>query len=407
VNLAVLALTSLLAGKEAPAVALRAAVESAAPPARAAEAEPARPACDHKVAPWPHHAKYVETFITSDGRVKEPSAGDRTTSEGQAYGMFFALVANDRPLFDRLLAWTRANLAGGDLAKNLPSWTWGKDPKSGAWKVLDPSPASDADVWMAYLLLESEVLWKDKAHGDLGRAILKNVIKREVVDLPRVGPMLLPGPVGFELQKGKQWRLNPSYLPVQMLRRLGALAPGPWADMAATSVRLLRETAPRGFAADWVVYDQELGFGVDPVSGPIGSYDAIRVYLWAGMLAADDPLRNALAVSISGPYDLFKEDGVVREKVDVRTGADIGRSAPPGFYAVLLPEARHRKDEATYKALDEAINKTANDGLFGNPPAYYDQNLILFARGFTEGRYRFDANGALRPAWSGECTCDD
>ena len=36
-----------------------------------------------------------------------------TTSEGQSYGLFFALAANDRKAFDLLLAWTRDNLARG------------------------------------------------------------------------------------------------------------------------------------------------------------------------------------------------------------------------------------------------------------------------------------------------------
>ena len=34
------------------------------------------------------------------------------------------------------------------------------------------------------------------------------------------------------------------------------------------------------------------------------------------------------------------------------------------------------------------------------PPRYYEQVLSLFALGWYEGRYRFAADGQLRPAWA-------
>ena len=49
---------------------------------------------------WPLWESYKSHIIDRQGRVVDHSAQDRTTSEGQAYAMFFALVANDRPRFD-------------------------------------------------------------------------------------------------------------------------------------------------------------------------------------------------------------------------------------------------------------------------------------------------------------------
>jgi hypothetical protein len=43
------------------------------------------------------------------------------------------------------------------------------------------------------------------------------------------------------------------------------------------------------------------------------------------------------------------------------------------------------------------------DGLYGRPAAYSDQNLILFAQGFAESRYRFGDDGSLLPAWETRC----
>jgi endoglucanase len=41
--------------------------------------------------------------------------------------LFFALVANDRAQFERLLSWTQNNLANGDLRAQQPAWLWGSD----------------------------------------------------------------------------------------------------------------------------------------------------------------------------------------------------------------------------------------------------------------------------------------
>jgi endoglucanase len=79
---------------------------------------------------WTH---YQQRFISGDGRVMDPLRNNATTSEGQAYAMYFALLAKDRPLFDRLLNWTQNNLAQGDITCYQPAWLWGeKADKSGS-----------------------------------------------------------------------------------------------------------------------------------------------------------------------------------------------------------------------------------------------------------------------------------
>jgi endo-1,4-beta-D-glucanase Y len=101
-----------------------------------------------KAAPSPLWEGYASFAINDQGRVIDHQGGDRTTSEGQSYGLFFALVANDRVRFDQLLKWTSDNLAGGDLGAKLPGWLWGKSP-AGEWQILDQNSASDADLWIA------------------------------------------------------------------------------------------------------------------------------------------------------------------------------------------------------------------------------------------------------------------
>jgi endo-1,4-beta-D-glucanase Y len=56
-----------------------------------------------------------------------------------------------------------------------------------------------------------------------------------------------------------------------------------------------------------------------------------------------------------------------------------------------------------YKRQEQQLAAAQRGGLFGDPPAYYDQNLALFALGFMESRYRFTDEGALAPAWETRC----
>src|SRR5512146_1698369 len=85
---------------------------------------------------WQLWNAYSARFVDPQGRVFDPNGDKHTTSENQAYAMFFALTANDRTHFDRLLAWTEVNLAQGDLKMHLPARYWAKDA-SGTWKVQD------------------------------------------------------------------------------------------------------------------------------------------------------------------------------------------------------------------------------------------------------------------------------
>jgi hypothetical protein len=75
---------------------------------------------------WALWDKYAPRIVDAHGRVIDHAAGDRTTSEGQSYGLFFSLVAGDRERFEKILDWTQNNLSGGDLGARLPAWLYGR-----------------------------------------------------------------------------------------------------------------------------------------------------------------------------------------------------------------------------------------------------------------------------------------
>jgi len=334
---------------------------------------------------------YSAAFMDNQVRVIDHDANNRTTSEGQAYGMFFALVANDRSRFDGLLHWTETNLSQGDLARHLPAWLWGQN-KNNQWGVLDANSASDADLWMAYTLLEAGKAWNEPRYTRIGSALAHRIATEEVVEVPNLGTMLAPGPSGFE--HGGTYRLNASYVPLQLVLRLSHLAPdGPWKQVAQSVPALVTASSPHGFASDWIE------FGAQPAP-TIGSYDAIRVYLWAGMLDAATPHRDQLMKSLDGMENYLKTSQTPPEKVNP-DGTVVDAKGPVGFSAALLPYAlalgaNQIRDQQMARVSADLKPQT---GLFGAPAKYYDQNLALFGLGFMQRQFWFDAEGALKLSW--------
>jgi endoglucanase len=348
---------------------------------------------------WSGYRAFVERFVQADGRVIDYSTpAQQTTSEGQSYALFFALVANDRATFDRLLGWTRTNLAGNQFdAQNmrLPSWQWGRKA-DGSYGVLDPNSASDSDLWIAYDLLQAGRLWHEAGYTQLGEALATQIARQEMTTLPGVGPMLLPGPQGFKT--GGVTRLNPSYLPLPVLRSLAHEMPnGPWGKLADSAYKLIKTTAPQGFAPDWAAW-QNGQFVVDPKNGDTGSYDAIRVYLWAGLASPADPLAKPWLAALGGMRARVAQTGFPPEKVSSTTGAASGEG-PLSYWGALAPYFKALGDEHGL-----GLARTHLDAnVPGREPVYYDRVLGLFGTGFIDGRYRFDEAGRLVPSWRNAC----
>lgn len=136
-------------------------------------------------------------------------------------------------------------------------------------------------------------------------------------------------------------------------------------------------------------------------SGPGGSYDAIRVYLWAGMIDFHDPSRDLIlqaAPAMSGflanhdaPPEMVSDQGIPGEQ-----------DGPIGFSAAVLPYL-HAYPDSSRAAARQLIRlnaqRNAASGLYGKDIAYYDQNLALFATGFLDARFRFGPEGELKVEW--------
>lgn len=348
-------------------------------------------------ASWPAWETFKQDFVQEDGRVIDVRAGGSTTSEGQAYALFFALVADDRKRFDVILNWTQNNLAAGDLTARLMAWQWGERADH-SWGVLDENAASDADLWLAYTLYQAASYWHDPKLGALAELIQARIAKQLVVEVQGVGPVLLPGPEGYSLSSGA-YKLNPSYQPLFLLSGLAhQVKEGPWAALAKTTMDMYAATTPASLAADWVTVHAKRGFLLDVKVAKQGGYEAIRVYLWAGMLSAHDPRRAILLRRLDGMHKVITRDMLPPEKIDVTDGS-ISGAGPAGFSAALLPILSAWGDTQAVR-----LQQTRIVAMGGIPKVYYERALGMFAQGWMEQRYRFESNGSLVLKKVAQCT---
>jgi endoglucanase len=346
---------------------------------------------------WPEWEAFVARFMQEDGRIVDLTFDGKTTSEGQSYALFFALVANQRERFDALLQWTSENLAGGRLGERLPAWLWGRR-EDGSWGVKDENAAADADLWIAYSLLEAARLWNAPEYEVTGRKVLALIREKDVADAGRAGTVLLPGPIGFELA-GRRFRLDPGYMPGFMLNYLHGLDPeGPWDDVWRSQMDLASQIFRAGVAPDLYVVDSHGRVGPDTEREPSGSYDAIRVYLWAGMAGPD---QHELLDLLDGFAKLMHADSMPPEKVDPRTGRVTSSGfSPLGFSGAVLPYLSALGEERLLDRQLRRLRTAAARARRGEATHYYDQVLILFGKGWLDGQYRIDERGRVQPGWN-------
>jgi endo-1,4-beta-D-glucanase Y len=357
---------------------------------------------------WPLWTHYSEHYVEADGRVVDHDRGDLTTSEGQSYAMFFALVANDPSCFDRLYRWTVQNLAAGRLDRQLPAWSWGTRI-DGTQGIKDPNSASDGDIWIAFDLIQAGRLWKRVDYTTAGEGLLQLIAQKEVFQVHGVFA-LLPGQKGFEHDGTVV--LNASYMPLFVLRSAAGSQPaGPWSQIAESLPGLLRGGSIDGFASDWVQITPN--GTISPVSAPdkpgtpaIGSYDAIRVYLWSGLTAEGTPGRDAVlkelaSMAVYTETHPLPPEFIVDGPVHMGALLHVRGNGPLSYSAALIPflEATHAFGAANEQEKRLNAAWSPSSGSYGYPSHYYDQNLAMFALGFTEHRYRIRSNGELEISW--------
>lgn len=319
---------------------------------------------------------YDRRFVQDDGRVIDRSDNDITTSEGQAYALIRAAWVDDRPTFDRVLQWTRDNLQEGDPTA-LPAWRWGQRD-DGTWGVLDPSPAADADVWMAYALLTAANTW-DPSYADQAAGLLDAIWEQEVAE---VGPwlLLLPGPWA---RGDHPVPLNPSYWVFPAFRAFAQADPEhDWARVLDHSYALLGTWMSAGrLPPDWVHVDPRSGVRLpDPPSRPQADrfgFEAMRIPLTLAADVAwhDETRARRLLVAFADLGKLWLADGRLAA-VSHADGAPAVDYEYLGLYGALLPAWAVARPSSAQPLYDRHLAPALSRRLWGDPDNYYAQNLV-------------------------------
>lgn len=303
-----------------------------------------------------------------------------TTSEGQSYALFFSLVANDQKTFDEILNFTENNLASKSFKNNLPAWIYGTI--DGEEKIIDANNATDSDLWIAYSLLEASRIWGKTEYKTKALNIIDNLKKRCIYKHTTQGEIILPAANGFIKDDGSII-LNQSYYPPFILERI-ALENPDFITYYTNTMQAVLWGSMQGFAADWTQINANGKFIVSP--NTIGSYNAIRVYLWLGMTSQADPNRQLLLSFYQRLLNYVNKNLELPEIANLFFYTQYGNSNVV-FDTALVPIANERK--LNYLRTKLYAHHFQKD-------EYYAHVLALFAEGYDNHRFSFNANGTLQ-----------
>lgn len=208
----------------------------------------------------------AEAFLdewVDDGRVVRRDEGGDTVSEGQAYGLLAAVVADDEQSFDEIWQWTNDELVRPD---GLLAWQW----EDGA--VVDDEPASDADLDAARALVLAGERFGRADLTEAGSQLGAVILDRLTVESP-YGRILLPG-----LWAAERTPLpyNPSYASPAAFDVLSAATGDARWDELSLGSRAVTTAILEGtdLPPDWAQIQSD--GRIEPMPGPFGEGDPVQ-----------------------------------------------------------------------------------------------------------------------------------
>lgn len=309
-------------------------------------------------------AAFRSRFIAGDGRVVDTGNGSVSHSEGQGWGMLFAVAFNDPATFDLLHGWTRQNLRrSGD---HLHAWRY---LPQAANHVPDQNAAIDGDLFIAAALWRAAWQWGREPLAREAAAIARDILSLAVRD-SGAGTVLLPGVVGFETKQALT--VNLSYYAFPFLEELSTAFPSPqWAHLRQDGQAMLRQArfGAWNLPPDWLSVSRQTGALAPHPNWPARfSYDAIRIPLWQAWSGA---ASGDIAQQFSR-YWSHRQDATPAW-IDLETNAAATYAAPSGMRAVarIAASVSQRDVKAPLPNGFPALHAS---------PDYYSAALILLSR---------------------------
>lgn len=339
-------------------------------------------------------AAYRQRFIQTDGRVIDWEDGARTVSEGQAYAMLRAVLANDPATFDLTLRWAENNLSrpslpnDADGTDHLWAWKWGK-ATDGSWGILDSNFASDADIDAITALIFAARRWQRSDYLELARLKLADLWIQATVTLPVLGQeaprYLLPGSLStFQPRPGAIY-VNPSYFAPYAFRLFGQVDPDrDWLALVESSYDILAQVdqlSPKGLPSDWAILDlASKTLTALPADAPWRSqygFDAYRVWwrvAWDAAWFKEARAQAFLEKNLSFLNQLWKQQQSIPAVLNL-SGKALVNYESTAQYAMLYPAFRQIDPPTAETMYQQKLLKAYQNGIWDNTNAYYVQNL--------------------------------
>jgi len=330
---------------------------------------------------------YRQKFIQSDGRVIDYQASDRSTSEGQAYAMLRAVLINDQATFALTLHWSENNLqrqAGGKRTDSLWAWKWGRK-EDGNWGIIDTNFASDGDIDAITALILASRRWNRPEYLELAKIKLQDLWNLSTIPEPQGKRYLLPGPAAAFVPNASTLYLNPSYFAPYAFRIFAQVDPQrDWLSLVDTSYQVLENSARLssvGLPSDWVALDTKTGqCQTLPASSTLKSlysFDAYRVWWRLSLDAAwfNSPQAQRYLVTYTQHLQkLWSKQSRLPARIDLQGKALVDYEAT-SQYAMFYAAMQLVKPATAQELLVKKILPQYKQGIWGDQPAYYTQNL--------------------------------
>ncbi|MBN8875586.1 MAG: hypothetical protein J0H67_22345 [Rhodospirillales bacterium] len=270
---------------------------------------------------------FKSRFLAADGRIVDNGNGGISHSEGQGWGMIFAVAAGDKAAFDRIQDWTAEALRRPDDA--LHAWRWVPKDKP---PVKDKNNATDGDIFIATGLARAGHQWGEPDRLQAAGAIAHDILRLLV---QQAGPytVLLPALQGFTTKDAVV--VNPSYYTFPFLTELAGVVSSPvWAAVRADGLRLIDQGrfGPWNLPPDWMRIARSSGaLTPAPNFPPRFSFDAVRVPLW---LSWAGQAGTPAGVSIDRFWSSYPP-GATPAWVDLRSNELAPYPLTPGMAAIM------------------------------------------------------------------------
>jgi len=307
---------------------------------------------------------FLDTYVKSNGRVSRTDQGGDTVGEGQAYGMLLAAAIGDEERFNKIWDWTKQNLRGDD---GLIAFLW----KDG--KIVDPKPASDADLDAARALLTASCRFKDPGLRAEALRLGDRVLRSETTTVAGE-PLLVAGPWA----KTPKIIFNPSYFSPATYAALGnATGDARWSALAASSAEMTDKLMPDpgNLPPDWAVIQDAKpvasGPPQDPTADPQYGFDAVRTLI----RYAEDPSPEGRRLAARA-WPAFEGRPPAQIPVEwTPSGKPDGKTQHPVALVAAAAAAAAAGDTASKDKL-----LAAAQGLDQGDPTYYGAAWVALGR---------------------------